>query len=144
MFWTLKCTYLENHWYLSSKWSHLIKNLSLVRTFIHGYCEVFNKAWHSQQIHRGFLGHCFCYCGGYIFWFWKINWHFLSGFFPLVFGISLALWLKLMQKMSYWIVFSSRTGLPFFFDFCHICLLSASWVLFFKKKPVHCILWVYA
>ena len=46
--------------------------------------------------------------------------------------------------MSYWIVFFSRNGLPFFlFDLPHIFLLSASWFLFFKDKAVHCILWVY-
>ena len=40
--------------------------------------------------------------------------------------------------MSYWIglvFFFSRNGLPVFvFDLCHICLLSASWVLVLKRK----------
>ena len=43
--------------------------------------------WHSQLIYRRFLCYCFSCCG-YIFR--KINWHILSGFFPLVFAISLA------------------------------------------------------
>ena len=40
----------------------------------------------------------------------------------------------------------SRTECPAFFiyDLCHICLLSANWVLFLKKKPAHRILSVYA
>ena len=59
---------------------------------------------------------------GYVFQ--KINWHILSGFFPLIFGISLLVDKKLMQIMSNWIVFFSRTSLHFF-DLCHICLLSA-------------------
>ena len=56
------------------------------------------------------------------------------GFFSLFFGISLAV-VKTGCEMSYWIVFFSRNGLPLFvFDLCHICLLSASWVLFLKRK----------
>ena len=56
------------------------------------------------------------------------------GFFSLFFGISLAV-VKTGCEMSYWIVFFSRNGLPFFvFDLCHIFLLSASWVLFLKRK----------
>ena len=47
---TLKWTHLENHWYLSKKWAHLIKNLLLIRTFIHEYCEVFNMTWHFYVI----------------------------------------------------------------------------------------------
>ena len=57
---------------------------------------------------------------GYIFR--KINWHILSGFFPLFFGISLAV-VKTDMKFL-------LKSLFFVFDLCHICLLSASWVLF--------------
>ena len=63
--------------------------------------------------------------------------------FSLWFLAFLSLRLKLMQKMSYWIVFFFQNW-PAFFYLCHIFLLSASWVLFLKKKPFHCILWVYA
>ena len=65
--------------------------------------------------------------------------------FSLWFLEFFQLWLKLLRKMSYWIwiVLFSRSGLPFFY-LCHVCLLNASWVLFLKKKSVHCILWVYA
>ena len=141
MFETLKWRYPENHWLLSNKCAHLIKYLSLIRTFIHGYCEVFNMAWHSQKIHRWFLCHCFCYYG-YIFR--KINWHILSGFFPFVFCICLAMVKTDVKNVLLNSIFS-RTGLYFFVsDFCYICLLSASWVLLLKKKAVHCILRVYA
>ena len=37
--------------------------------------------------YRGFICHCFCYCG-YIFK--KINWHILPEFSPLFFVVSLA------------------------------------------------------
>ena len=79
-----------------------------------------------------YLEDCFYYCG-YIFR--KINWHILSRFFHLCFGISLAVVktdVKCLTEKSF---FFSRNGLPFFgFDLCHICLLSATWVLFLKRK----------
>ena len=62
--------------------------------------------------------------------------------FSLWFLAFLLLRLKLMQKMSYWIVFFFQNW-PAFFYLCRSFLLSASWVLFLKKKPFHCILWVY-
>ena len=84
------------------------------------------------------MRHCFCCCG-YIFR--KITWHILSGFFPLVFAISLAM-VKTDVKNVFWRVFFSRFGLPFLF-FLYLCHLSDTyynWVLFLKQKVVHCVL----
>ena len=72
------------------------------------------------------LCHCFCYCG-YIFW------HILSGFFSLFFGISLAVVKTGCEMWIVWTLFFQKWPAFFVFDLCHICLLSASWVLFLTR-----------
>ena len=63
--------------------------------------------WHSQQICREFLCHCFCCCE---YFFRKIKWLILSGFFPLTFfGISQAM-VKTDVKNVFWRVYFS-TGI---------------------------------
>ena len=71
--------------------------------------------------------------------FRKINWHVLSEFYPLVFGISLAMVKTDVKNVLLNSIFS-RTGLSLFFVFCVICLVSASWVLFLNQKAIHCVL----
>ena len=75
--------------------------------------EVEYMVWHSQQIYRGFLCHCFCCCG-YIFR--NINWHILSGLFPLVFAISLAI-VKTNVKNVFWKFFFQNLHAIFFLFF---------------------------
>ena len=77
---------------------------------------------------------------GYIFR--KINWEILSGFFPLVFRISLAVVKTDAKNVLLNSLFFQNW--PAFFYLSHICLLRANWVLILKKKHVHCIPWVYA
>ena len=84
----------------------------------------------------GFLCHCFCCCG-YIFR--KINWHILPGFFPLVFGISLAMVQTDVKNVLLKSLFFQRLATVFFL-ICIICLLWASWVLCLKQKVFHCVL----
>ena len=61
--------------------------------------------------------------------------------FSLWFLTFLKLWLKLIRKISYWIVFFNRPGLSFFlFLSCVIYLLSDNWVLFLKQNVVNCVL----
>ena len=95
--------------------------------------------WHSEEIYRGFLRNCFCCCG-YIFR--KINWHILSGFFPLVFAISLAM-VKTVVKNVFWRVFfffQIWPALFIFFCLIHLPATYYGWVLFLKQKVVHCVL----
>ena len=73
--------------------------------------------------YRGFICHCFCYCG-YIFR--KINWHILSGFFRLFFGISLALVkadVKCLDEQS----FFPEMACHFLFL---ICVIQTAWICF--------------
>ena len=124
---------MQNHAFLyfkmhrNNKWAHLEKNLSLIRTFIHGHCEVLNmklNVWldiRSKDIEN------FCVirfvvvgifserltdtsCQDFSFWF-------------LAF---LYLWLRLIGKMSHWRVFFFQNwpAICFFlFLICVICLL---------------------
>ena len=137
---------MQNHAFLyfkmhrNNKWAHLEKNLSLIRTFIHGHCEVLNmklNVWldiRSKDIEN------FCVirfvvvgifserltdtsCQDFSFWF-------------LAF---LYLWLRLIGKMSHWRVF-------FFQNWPDICFFFLFWFvpfacyMFLKKKLVHCVL----
>ena len=86
--------------------------------------------------------HCFCYCGCI---FRTINWHILSGFFTLIFAISLAM-VKTNVKNFVWRVFFFQNWSPFsfffffFLDLCHFPVTCYSWVLLLKQKVVHSVL----
>ena len=95
--------------------------------------EVEYMPWHPQFIHRGSLCHCFSCCE---YFFRNINWHILSVFFPLVFGISLVNWYKECLNEE---IFFQRTGMPFLFFFiCVIYLLYDSWALFKTESCTLC------
>ena len=88
---------------------------SLIRTFIHGYCGVSNmklNIWldiFSKYIE--FLCHCSCCCGHI---FRKINWYILSGFFPLVCSISLAMVKTDVKNVLLKMIFFPELGCNFF------------------------------
>ena len=98
---------------MSNKWAHLIKNLLLINTFIHWYCEVASVIvgiFSERLTDTSYQEFSLCFL--VFFWlFLKLIWNFLLN--SLVF-----------QK---WPAF-------FVFDLRHICLLSATWLLFLKRN----------
>ena len=125
---------------LEQQMSSFGKHLSLFTTLIHGYCEISNmklNTWPdtSSKYIEGFChleGHCF-HCYGYIVR--KIS--ILSGFFPLAFGISLAM-VKTDVKNILPKSFFFQTLAVFFFLLIYvICLPRTSWVLCLKQKVFH-------
>ena len=75
--------------------------------------------------------------------FSKINWHILSGLFPLVFAISLAMVKTNVKNVSWKIFFQNLYAIFFFFFFFDLCYLPVtcySWVLFLKQKFAHWVL----
>ena len=84
--------------------------------------------------------HCFC-CFGYIFR--KINWYILSGFFTLVFGVSLAMVKTDMKNVFFFQNWHAFVFLFFFFWFVSFTYYLLVGFLFLKQKAIHCVSWVF-
>ena len=112
--------------------------LSLIRTFIHGYCEDLTMKLNlrlgipSKYKDPWSLRHCFCCC---MYIFRKINWHIIFSLWFITFLQSTDTKNVLMKHSLFWENWHAISFFRFVPFSCYVLV-----GIYLKHKAVHCIL----